>query len=178
MTEAPKQPQIRRMSNADLDAVLAIVAESPEAPAWKPTGYHLYLVPDPQPPLLRAAFVAVSDRQILGFASATLLLDQTENRCELDSIAVQPTARRQGLGAALLTAVLDWAVEQGAHHLGLEVRSGNAAAIRLYQRLGLRTEGVRPRYYTHPQEDAVLLGIPVTQVTKAFPFSTDKDVEG
>jgi ribosomal-protein-alanine N-acetyltransferase len=178
MTEALNHPEIRRMSDADLDAVLAIAGESPEAPAWKPTGYHAYLVPDPQPPLLRAAFVAVTVDQILGFAAATLLLDQQENRCELDSIAVLPTARRKGLGAALLNAVLDWAANQGAHHLGLEVRSGNAAAIRLYQRLGFRTEGVRPRYYTHPEEDAVLLGIPVTQVTKAFPFSTDKDVEG
>jgi [ribosomal protein S18]-alanine N-acetyltransferase len=178
MTDASNRPEIRKMSAADLDSVLAIAAESPEAPAWKPTGYHAYLMPAPQPPLLRAAFVAVLGEQILGFAAATLLLDQQENRCELDSIAVQPAARRQGLGVALLNAVLDWAASQGAHHLGLEVRSGNAAAIRLYQRLGFRTEGIRPGYYTHPQEDALLLGIPVTVVPKAFPFSTDKDVEG
>jgi ribosomal-protein-alanine N-acetyltransferase len=166
------------MSGADLDAVLAIVDLSPEAPAWKPSGYHAYLVPNPQPPLLRAAFVAVINQQILGFAAATLLLDQQENRCELDSIAVHPSARRHGLGAALITGVLDWAAQQGANHLALEVRAGNAAAIGLYQLLGFQIEGTRPRYYTHPEEDAVLLGIPVTPVTKAFSFSTDKDVEG
>lgn len=172
------QPAIRRMTGADLDAVLDLIGQSPEAPQWKPTGYHAYLTPNPQPPLLRAAFVAAFSEQILGFAAATLLLDHQENRCELDSIAVHPSARRHGLGSALLRAVLTWGAEQGANHLALEVRAGNAAAIRLYQRLGLQTEGVRPRYYTHPEEDAVLLGIPVTPVWKAFSFSTDKDVEG
>lgn len=186
MTDAPihqsAQPAIRRMTGADLDAVLATAASSPEAPNWKPSGYHAYLAPNPHPPLLRAAFVADAGQQtgepILGFAAATLLLDQQENRCELDSIAVHPAARRHGVGSALLRAVLDWAAQQGANQLALEVRAGNAAAIRLYQRLGLQIEGVRPRYYTHPEEDAVLLGIPVTPVWKAFSFSTDKDVEG
>jgi ribosomal-protein-alanine N-acetyltransferase len=166
------------MIGADLEAVLVIAAQSPEAPAWKPSGYHAYLIANQHPPLLRAAFVAEAGQQLAGFAAATLLLDHQENRCELDSIAVHPAARRQGVGAALLRAVLDWAAQQGANHLALEVRAGNIAAIRLYQGLGLRTEGMRPRYYTYPEEDAVLLGIPVTAVPNAFSFSTDKPVEG
>ena len=58
--------------------------------------------------------------------------------------------------------LLSWAAQNGARHFSLEVRASNATAIALYQRFGFRPEGRRPRYYTHPEEDALLLGIPVT----------------
>lgn len=158
-------PEIRPMRPADLEAVLTIAAASPEAPVWQPSGYAAYLNP-PQPPLLRAAFVAADSGSVVGFAAATLLLDSPttanpENRCELDSMAVDPTARRQGIGSALLGAVLAWAAEHRSHHFGLEVRASNAAAIRLYERHGLRREGLRPRYYRDPIDDALLLGKPL-----------------
>lgn len=158
-------PEIRLIRPADLDAVLAIAAAAPEAPAWQPSGYAAYLSP-PQSPLLRAAFVAVNSRSVVGFAAATLLLEppsnpNPENRCELDSIAVDPTARRHGIASALLDAVLAWAAEHRSHHFALEVRASNAAAIHLYQRHGLRREGLRPGYYRDPVDDAVLLGKPL-----------------
>jgi ribosomal-protein-alanine N-acetyltransferase len=163
---------IRSMQAADLEAVLAIAAASPEAPQWPSASYAAYLTAEL--PLLRAAFVAVSGEQILGFAFATLLLDCDENRCELDSMAVHPDARRQGLGAALLHAVLAWAAHRGARRLTLEVRAGNTPAIPLYHRLGMTEEGRRPGYYRHPEEDAVLLGMPVTPVPQVPSFSTEK----
>ena len=158
-------PKIRPMRPADLDAVLAIAAVSPEAPAWQPADYGAYL-PPAQPPLLRAAFVAASSGSVIGFAAASLLLDppatpSPENRCELDSMAVHPIARRHGIGSALLKAVLSWASEQGCRHLTLEVRASNQAAIRLYELHGFRREGLRSRYYADPAEDAVLLGKPL-----------------
>ena len=77
-------------------------------------------------------------------------------------MAVHADARRHGIGAALLRELLSWAAQNGAHHFSLEVRASNATAIALYRRSGLRLEGRRPRYYTHPEEDALLWGIPVT----------------
>ena len=158
-------PEIRPMLSADLDAVLAIAAASPEAPAWQPGNYSAYLSP-PQPPLLRAAFVAVISGSIVGFAAASFLLDppetaDPENRAELDSMAVDPALRHQGIGSALLSAVLAWAEEHGSRHLTLEVRASNLAAVRLYERHGFRPEGRRPYYYADPAEDALLLGKPL-----------------
>ena len=157
--------EIRLIRPADMEAVLAIAAASPEAPAWQPSGYAAYLNP-PQPPLLRAAFVAVNSGSVVGFAAATLLLDppatpNPENRCELDSMAVDQSARRQSIGSALLGAVLAWAAEHRSHHFALEVRASNAAAIRLYERHGLQREGLRSRYYPNPVDDALLLGKPL-----------------
>ena len=173
---------IRPMEPADLDAVLAIAAASPEAPRWAPADYAPYVTPQ-QPPLLRIAFVAVLDGRTVGFAAAALLLDPTgaadrENHCELDSMAVHPEARRQGLGSALLEGILNWAAMHDYRRFTLEVRASNAAAIHLYERSGLRREGLRPRYYADPVEDAILMGTHYPRDQDPAPFSTAKPVEG
>jgi [ribosomal protein S18]-alanine N-acetyltransferase len=164
---------LRRAQPVDLDPILAIASASPEAPQWQPAAYGSYLTSDPASPnLLRTAIVAVHRDQIKAFAAATVLLDGAQNLCQLDSMAVHPEARRQGIGSALLRALLAWATDNHARHFSLEVRASNAPAIGLYQRLGLRPEGRRPRYYTHPEEDALILGAPVTAVppTGSFPL--------
>jgi ribosomal-protein-alanine N-acetyltransferase len=162
MTVEPHRHEIRHATPADLEAILAIAAASPEVPRWQPPGYHPYLSPgSPNATLHRTALIASSDEEIIAFAAASLLLDGEQNLCQLDSMAVHPAARRQRLATNLLRAILAWALQNGARHLALEVRAGNAPAIALYRRLGLVEEGRRPRYYTHPQEDALLLGIPL-----------------
>jgi ribosomal-protein-alanine N-acetyltransferase len=37
------------------------------------------------------------------------------------------------------------------------VRPSNLPALGLYERLGFTVAAVRPRYYTHPEEDALIL---------------------
>ena len=173
---------IRPMQPDDLDAVLAIAAESPETAQWQPAAYTRYLGP-PEPPLLRAAFVAVLSGRVAGFAAASLLLDapgaeMPENRCELDSMAVDPHVRRQRIGSALLEAILHWAATRDCRRFTLEVRASNVPAIRLYERHGLRQEGLRPHYYADPVEDAVLMAFHYSRDRQGAPFSTAKSVEG
>lgn len=165
MTAHPP-PVIRAMGATDLDAVVALAAECPEAPQWPKGSWTAYLE-DSDSSLVRTGVVAVGENGVLGFACATLLLDAQQasgqsGLCELDSMAVDRTARRRGIGAALLQEVFTWAVARGASRLVLEVRASNATALRLYRRFGLVEEGRRPRYYTDPEEDALLLGTTVT----------------
>ena len=174
---------VRPLAAADLDAVLTIATASPEAPIWRRSDYALFPADAPpvNPNLVRAGFVAQPDSAgapLLGFACATLLRDGQENRAGLDTLAVLPSARRQGIGAALLAAVLAWAATRGARHLSLEVRQSNAAALGLYARFGFRPEGRRRGYYADPVEDALLLGRSVTQESPAGSFSTENEVEG
>lgn len=175
-------PAVRPMQAADLDAVAAIAQACPEAPRWTAANYAAFVpasaesgtIEEGGAGTVRAGFVAASGAEVLGFAAASLLLDGVENRCELESMAVRLDARRHGLGLALLRAVLEWAAGQGARSLALEVRAGNTAAIRLYERLGLRKQGRRPGYYADPAEDAVLLGAAVPSGMPPGSFSTVK----
>lgn len=68
------------------------------------------------------------------------------------NVAVQPSARRCGVARALVAA----AQAAAPSRLTLEVRVSNAAAIALYETMGFVKEGVRPRFYAHPTEDAAI----------------------
>lgn len=56
---------------------------------------------------------------------------------------VDPSARRGGLGVALVDAVKAWAIERGYALLGLGVTTTNEPAIALYERLGFADTGDR-----------------------------------
>ena len=88
----------------------------------------------------------------------TISLTRTGDDGEIGNVAVLPEYRGKGIAKALLTQALEY----GKHELGmtlftLEVRAGNAAAIHLYESAGFRTEGLRPRFYTDPVEDALIM---------------------
>jgi ribosomal protein S18 acetylase RimI-like enzyme len=56
---------------------------------------------------------------------------------------VDPAARGQGLGAAMIGVLADWAAEAGYESIGLGVTIGNGPAIGLYERLGFTDTGLR-----------------------------------
>lgn len=55
------------------------------------------------------------------------------------SVEVAPEHRRQGLGVAVVAALLEWGAEHGATTAYLQVLGDNAAALALYERLGFVT---------------------------------------
>ena len=57
----------------------------------------------------------------------------------VDVLYVRPEARGKGLGRELMRAAAEWARDQGADHLELDVLEDNAAARHLYERLGFAT---------------------------------------
>jgi ribosomal protein S18 acetylase RimI-like enzyme len=64
------------------------------------------------------------------------------------SVDVAPAARRQGIGSAVMAALLGWAEEQGASSTYLQVRAANPAALKLYDALGYVTH--HPYCYRAP----------------------------
>ena len=78
----------------------------------------------------------------------------------LVSMWVAPEARGQGVGDALIGAVIRWAREQGAGRIGLDVRESNRTAQSLYRRNGFRESGP-PR----PSGD----GIPELHMSRSVP---------
>jgi len=76
------------------------------------------------------------------------------------TIAVRPECRRMGLGEVLLTLALDTALEAQQEEVTLEYRISNDEARAMYDKYGFNQVGVRTRYYTDNQEDAVLMTTP------------------
>lgn len=74
----------------------------------------------------------------------------------ITNVAVAPERRRQGLGRALLSFVLDRAAEEGVGSMTLEVRPSNRAALALYEGFGFVEKGRRKRYYRDNGEDALI----------------------
>lgn len=73
------------------------------------------------------------------------------------NVAVTPSCQGQGIGHALTTALIDRARALSLHTLTLEVRNSNACAIALYEKLGFLRLGLRPHFYEHPEEDALMM---------------------
>jgi [ribosomal protein S18]-alanine N-acetyltransferase len=72
-------------------------------------------------------------------------------------LAVHPNYRGQGLGQALLWALLASAHARGLERATLEVRASNLTALSLYQKFGFKTAGRRRHYYQDNDEDALIL---------------------
>ena len=92
-------------------------------------------------------------RRLAGYVVALL----TGEEAEIADLAVEPGARRRGIGRALLDRTLAELADEGVRTLFLEVRESHRAARALYERAGFRAVGRRRGYYRHPVEDALLL---------------------
>ena len=97
--------------------------------------------------------VAVEEDEVLGYGGMHTVLGESY----IDNIAVFPQHRGCGAGRAVTTALIEKAKENGGVFITLEVRASNVPAIALYTSLGFENVGVRKRFYTNPEEDAVIM---------------------
>ena len=77
----------------------------------------------------------------------------------LDSIETELSARRQGFGAKLTSALIEECFKRGMHEIFLEVRISNLSALSLYRQLGFTVKGMRKNYYSEPKEDAYIMSL-------------------
>jgi len=100
-----------------------------------------------------AAAPSVDLASIVGFAGLWLMVDEAH----VTTIAMHPNFRRRGLGEYMLASLIDIAYEIGARWVTLEVRVTNYNAQNLYRKYGFREAGLRHRYYSDNQEDALIM---------------------
>lgn len=86
-----------------------------------------------------------------------------DSESQLINIAIHPERRQQGLGEYLLTEMIEDCISKAKHYVWLEVRPSNAAARRLYRKMGFEEAGRRKRYYTDTNEDAIVMSLPLSQ---------------
>jgi ribosomal protein S18 acetylase RimI-like enzyme len=89
-----------------------------------------------------AVFVAEQDGQVIGYVFAALepiSWKELREACGfIHDIAVDDPGRRAGVATALMTAAMEWLRSRGAPRVVLGTAERNAAAQRLFEKLGFR----------------------------------------
>ena len=97
--------------------------------------------------------VAMEGDRLAGYVGSQTVMDETD----MMNLAVAPQFRRQGVGKALVNALVASLKELGSRCLTLEVRDSNGPARALYAKLGFAEVGRRRGYYRDPREDALIM---------------------
>jgi [ribosomal protein S18]-alanine N-acetyltransferase len=164
--------RMRAMVPADLVDVIALEHELFPDDPWTP---EMFADEVAQPPEGRLYLLAeadagdggVADREIVsgrGAASglvmagyAGLMFIPGGTQADVLTIAVRPAYWGQGIGSALLGALLTAARARGCVEVFLEVRADNPRAHGLYLRRGFEELGVRRGYYQPSGVDAIVM---------------------
>ncbi|BCB02111.1 ribosomal protein S18-alanine N-acetyltransferase [Bacillus sp. KH172YL63] len=141
---------IRFMTVDDLDAVMAIENQSFSIP-WSRDAF----LNEIEQNHLSTYLVAEEDERVVGYCGVWLVVDEGH----ITNVAVLPDYRGRGVGEALMRKLMDVAGECGARTMTLEVRVTNGAAQHLYRKLGFQDGGIRKRYYSDNQEDALVMWV-------------------
>ena len=91
-----------------------------------------------------------------GIVTGYMGLSQIAGEGYITNIAVLPQYRGKGIGSALLEYVISHC-KNNLEFISLEVRISNNKAISLYEKFGFEHVGLRKRFYTNPQEDAIIM---------------------
>lgn len=138
----------RSMTLKDIDTILQIERESFTAP-WSEEAFRTELTHNH----FARYMVMEQDGAILGYGGMWLIVDEAH----VTNIAVRAPYRGKGLGERLLREMMRTAAWLGAVRMTLEVRVSNDVAQNLYRKLGFYGSGIRPRYYSDNQEDALIM---------------------
>lgn len=90
---------------------------------------------------------------LLGMGCFWAILDEAH----ITLLAVHPHYQHQGLGQAMLLALMAEACDRGLERATLEVRASNVPALSLYRKFGFKIAGRRRGYYKDTNEDALIL---------------------
>jgi [ribosomal protein S18]-alanine N-acetyltransferase len=139
-----------RAANGDAMAIATISAACSATP-WQEARICQELTND----YSLIAVAGPTGHAVAGYIFARLAADELE----IIDLAVSPGERRKGVGSALVGSALGAVQPRSAFTAYLEVRCGNAPAIRLYEQCGFITTYTRKRYYADTQEDALVMSL-------------------
>ena len=98
---------------------------------------------------------AVEGDTLLGYVGMHHLVDEGF----ITNVAVSPAARRRGVARALLAELAAYGTAHSLYRITLEVRVGNTPARTLYEAEGYKLDGIRPKFYSQPTEDAAIYSL-------------------
>lgn len=138
---------IRQMELPDLEQVCRIEKEN-FTDLWTVTGFRDALLQS------SACFLVLEeDGRIRGYCGAYAAGDEAD----IVKVSVDYEFQNQKIATKLLLSLFQRLQTHGVTAYTLEVRKSNLPAVRLYEKLGFVTAGVRPSVYGQPREDAVVM---------------------
>lgn len=141
---------VRRATIEDAKEIFAIEMECFSVP-WSLDSIETELLNEDK----KLYYVVEDANGVVGYAGAWLVYDEGQ----ITNIAIRPSARRQGFGAKLTSALIEACFKRGMHEIFLEVRISNLSALSLYRQLGFTVKGMRKNYYSEPKEDAYIMSL-------------------
>ena len=141
---------VRRATIEDAKEIFAIEMECFSVP-WSLDSIETELLNEDK----KLYYVIEDTNGVVGYAGAWLVYDEGQ----ITNIAIRPSARRQGFGAKLTSALIEECFKRGMHEIFLEVRISNLSALSLYRQLGFTGKGRRKNYYSEPKEDAYIMSL-------------------
>ena len=141
---------VRRATIEDAKEIFAIEMECFSVP-WSLDSIETELLNEDK----KLYYVVEDANGVVGYAGAWLVYDEGQ----ITNIAIRPSARRQGFGAKLTSALIEECFKRGMHEFFLEVRISNLSALSIYRQLGFTVKGIRKNYYSEPKEDAYIMSL-------------------
>jgi len=140
--------ELRRLDANDLDTVETIERASYPTP-WSRSMFAAEL----RKPSALALGAHLETGELVGYAFVSRYVDAWH----VMNVAVAPEHRRRGIATELLERLFEITANDQRRGYTLEVRVSNADAIRLYEKLGFQSRGIRRGYYTDNREDAMIM---------------------
>ena len=145
--------EIVPLTERDLEEVMQIERASFVAP-WS-VGMFRQDLDFPLARCLAARWSEAGEKRLAGYVICWFVADEVH----ITNIAVRKDRRNRGVARRLVEEALSLARECRMQSCTLEVRRSNEAARELYRKLGFTPRGVRQRYYSDNNEDAVIMGL-------------------
>ncbi|MCB5261152.1 MAG: ribosomal protein S18-alanine N-acetyltransferase [Candidatus Cloacimonetes bacterium] len=98
------------------------------------------------------------DSVLCGYILYHVVLDEAV----ILNFAIDPDKCRQGHGEYLLLQSMRELIQSGCTRFFLDVRRSNSPALKLYEKHGFMSLGIRKTYYSDPDEDAIVMGKIIT----------------
>lgn len=141
--------KIEKLQKEDIEAVSRIEAVAFSMP-WSVKDFEQLLEDEKS-----LYLVAKIEEEVVGCCGVTIVCGEGN----INNVVVDEMYRGRGIAFAMMQELLERGRQQGSVEFTLEVRVSNTPAIHLYEKLGFVSEGIRPRFYEKPVEDAMIMWI-------------------
>lgn len=139
---------IRGIVEDDIDEIVEIEKECFATP-WPKDAF----VTEIRENKLAKYVVVEADGQVAGYGGIWLIL----NEGHITNIAVKKEFRGLGIGNRIVEGLIYYCASKNIDSMTLEVRKSNIVAQNLYKKYGFVEYGVRPKYYSDNNEDAIIM---------------------